>query len=107
MSRHAPAAGVAIGLCIAMLGCKQPDQDLVSRGRRVYMTTCTNCHNSDPHKPGNVGPEIAGSSRDLVRARVLRGEYPPGYPPKRSTKLMIPSPHLEPDVDALTEFLNQ
>ena len=32
---------------------------------------------------GSVGPAVAGASRELIEAKVLRGEYPPGYTPKR------------------------
>jgi mono/diheme cytochrome c family protein len=103
---RAALAGIAAVL-VGSAGCKKADQGLVARGRRVYMTTCTACHNPDPHKDGNVGPAIAGSPLALVRARVVKAGYPRGYYPKRGTKLMIALPHLEPDVEALYEFLNQ
>jgi mono/diheme cytochrome c family protein len=102
----AALAGLAAVL-VTSVGCKKPDQGLAARGRRVYMTTCTSCHNPDPHRDGNVGPAVAASALALVRARVVKAEYPRGYYPKRSTKLMIALPHLEPDIEALYEFLNQ
>jgi len=84
-----------------------PSRDaLIERGRRVYMINCIACHARDPNVDGGLGPAIAGSSRALVEARVLRAEYPPGYTPKRDTRLMIPLPHLAPDIDALTAFLD-
>ena len=82
------------------------DQDVYTRGKAVYQTNCTACHNGDPKKPGAVGPELAGSSRELIEARVLRAEYPPGYKPKRQTHLMVPLPQLKPEIDALAEYLN-
>jgi mono/diheme cytochrome c family protein len=84
----------------------EADPPLVQRGRAVYQSTCAACHNPDPHKPGSVGPEIWGSSRELIEARVMRTEYPPGYTPKRSTKLMTSFPQLKDDLGALTAFLN-
>ena len=75
------------------------------RGRRIYQVQCTTCHNPNPALPGAVGPEIAGSSRELLEPRILRGEYPTGYKPKRSSKLMAPMPGLAKDLDALAAFL--
>ncbi len=75
------------------------------RGRQIYMSTCTACHNPDPTKVGSLGPEIAGTSRELVEAKVLRNEYPEGYRPKRETRVMVPLKHLEPEIDALVAFL--
>jgi mono/diheme cytochrome c family protein len=80
---------------------------LVQRGRTVYQTNCVACHASDPSRPGPVGPEIAGSSLELLRARVLTKDYPPGYKPKRPTQVMPPLPHLEKEIPALHAFLNQ
>ncbi len=81
-------------------------QDLVARGKVVYVTNCSACHNPDPKKAGNLGPEIYGSTRELLEARVLRVEYPHGYTPKRTTKLMVALPQLKNDIDALAAFLN-
>ena len=75
------------------------------RGLRVYRVNCTACHNVDPAVDGSVGPAIKGSSRELIEARVLRAEYPPGYTPKRDSKLMPAQPHLAKDIDALAAFL--
>lgn len=83
-----------------------PKAALVARGRAVYASNCTACHNPDPRKPGNVGPEVFGSSRELVEARVLRAEYPPGYKPRRETHVMPALPQMKGDVDALAAFLN-
>lgn len=77
----------------------------VTRGRKVYLNNCTACHARDPALPGPVGPPVAGSSLELLRAKVLRNEYPPGHVPLRETNNMIPLPHLEPELDALAAFL--
>jgi len=75
------------------------------QGKAVYNTLCIACHNPDPALVGAIGPAVRGASRELLEARVLRGEYPPGYNPKRTTKLMPPMVHLANDIDHLTEFL--
>lgn len=84
-----------------------PAEALAERGRRVYVANCIACHNQDPAREGGLGPAVAGSSRALLEARVLRAEYPPGYEPKRDTRVMIALPHLEGELDALHAFLAQ
>ena len=86
---------------------KPSTEDLVTRGKRVYNVNCIACHRRDPNLDGGLGPAIAGSSIELLRARVLEGTYPPGYKPKRDTRLMIPLPHLAPDIPALAAYLAQ
>jgi mono/diheme cytochrome c family protein len=80
---------------------------LAARGKAVYGQVCIACHALDPTAPGAIGPPVAGSSLELLRAKVLHGEYPPGYAPKRDTRNMIPLPHLEPDLPALEAYLAQ
>jgi mono/diheme cytochrome c family protein len=77
------------------------------RGRRVYLNLCTACHNADPARPGSIGPEIAGSPRVLLEGKLLKGIYPPGYTPKRTTQAMPRFENLAPYVDALAAFLAQ
>jgi mono/diheme cytochrome c family protein len=78
---------------------------LAKRGAQLYQGNCTACHALDPTQAGPVGPPIAGSPLELLQAKVLRNEYPPGYAPKRETKAMIPLPHLEPELPAIAAFL--
>ena len=79
---------------------------LAQKGRTSYVANCIACHHpSDPSKPGSIGPEITGSSRELLRARLVDATYPPGYKPKRTTTQMPKLPHLAGDIDALVEFL--
>jgi mono/diheme cytochrome c family protein len=96
-------------LLLALLGCGKTAQDdgLVARGRSVYMTNCITCHHTDPARDGNVGPGLKGSSLELLQYRVLQIQYPPGYKPKRPTRLMPALPHLKDDIPALHAFLNQ
>lgn len=102
---------VWIGLSLFLTGCHSqvdttPVAPSVERGKTVYQTYCIACHSSDPHKPGSVGPEIFGSSYELLEARVLRGEYPQGHTPKRTTHSMPPIPQLKNDLQSLKLFLN-
>jgi mono/diheme cytochrome c family protein len=76
-----------------------------AKGKQIYMTTCIACHNADPSKPGAIGPEVKGSSKALISARVLTATYPKGYKAKRPTKMMPPMPHLKANIDDLAAFL--
>lgn len=75
------------------------------RGRQVFLSQCVSCHGPDPAQAGPIGPAIQGSSRALLEAKVLSGTYPPGYAPKRPTRVMLPLPALAPDVPALADYL--
>lgn len=80
-------------------------EDLALEGRQVYLSSCIACHNADPAKEGALGPSVAGASLELVVARVLRGEYPDGYVPKRDSAAMVAMPFLEKQIPALAAFL--
>ena len=75
------------------------------RGKQVYQSVCIACHAYDPTQDGAAGPALAGSSLELLEAKVLRNEYPPGYTPKRATGNMVPLPHLEKDLPSLAAYL--
>jgi mono/diheme cytochrome c family protein len=108
--------GVFIGslVFLTLCACKDnkqtniinPNEELLKRGKLIYLTRCTVCHNNDPKIPGSVGPEIYGSSKDLIEHRVLTAKYPDNYKPKRNSKLMPPMPDLKNDIEALHYFLN-
>ena len=92
---------------IALAGCsEQPKLSAQGeRGRQIYQAQCIACHNPDPAKAGPIGPDVRGSSEALLRAKVLGGSYPPGYAPKRATKVMQSMPQLANDIPALAEYL--
>jgi mono/diheme cytochrome c family protein len=71
----------------------------------VFLAQCATCHGPDPAQAGPIGPAVKGSSRELLEAKVLRGAYPPGYVPKRPTKVMPPLPALADDVGPLADYL--
>lgn len=95
-------------LCIGVSACSEggaPADDAVARGRRVYLTNCTACHNADPTLEGSVGPVVAGASQELLEARILHGNYPPGYTPKNPGAAMPQLPHLAPAIPDLAAYL--
>lgn len=106
-SRRTRILGVlCCGAALSWLACSPPEGETpVERGARIYRSNCVICHNTDPRLDGTVGPAVAGSSRALVEARVLRASYPEGYAPKRDTKLMPAVPSLAREIDALAAYL--
>ena len=77
-------------------------------GKKIYALICVSCHDPDPNLDrvgGTFGPPLAGSSRELLRLRVLGTEYPEGYEPKRDTSLMTPFPLNTAQISYLFAFL--
>lgn len=101
------------GLILAFTGCEKKSDAPVAKtgdgdpkhGRAVYLSNCAACHNTDPSRDGSIGPAIKGSPKELIEARVLRAGYPPGYTPKRNTKMMPAQPDLQPALPDLAAFL--
>ncbi len=93
-----------VTLFVIAAGCGGGD-DPAERGRKVYAANCTACHNPDPRRDGVLGPATAGSSRELLEARILRAAYPDGYAPRRETQQMAALPYLAPEIDALAAYL--
>jgi mono/diheme cytochrome c family protein len=69
------------------------------------MSVCIACHNANPTLAGSVGPDIADSSLELVTSRVMSVAYPPGYKPKRQSKLMVPFPQYQKEIPAIHAYL--
>ncbi len=80
-------------------------EELAAAGRSVYNANCIACHNVDPTQDGALGPAVAGSSLELLEARVVHGDYPEGYEPKRASRVMVALPHLEPRLPELAAYL--
>ena len=78
----------------------------VEEGKRLYATHCTACHAANPKVDGAIGPANWGASLELLEAKVLRGDYPPGYTPKRPTKVMAVLPFLKDQIPNLHAYLN-
>jgi len=104
-----PRSGLlALAAALGLAACgdsSKPADPLAERGRQVYLSQCTQCHATDPAQAGPVGPAVKGASKALLAAKVLHGAYPPGYTPKRPTKVMPATPALAPDIDALAAYL--
>ena len=75
------------------------------KGQQIWLGQCVACHNPDPGKDGPIGPAVKGASKDLLEARVVHATYPPGYKPKRETKVMPPRPDLVASIPDLAAFL--
>lgn len=109
-------AFAAVACAMLATGCtkKSPEvpmaemtaEQLSQRGKSIYMSNCIACHNVDPAKDGSVGPAVAGASKALIEARVMRAEYPADYKPKRDTKTMVAMPHLEKEIASLSAYLS-
>jgi len=100
--------GLAL-IAIAAMACagesEESSDPAVAQGEKIYRNICVVCHNADPNQPGSVGPANASASRELLEAKLLRGEYPAGYTPKRSTTQMPRFEFLEPNLDDIAAFL--
>ncbi len=84
---------------------ENPQLLLIEQGRKTYIAHCISCHNINPRVDGAIGPAVVGSSLELLSAKVLAGEYPTGYKPRRETKAMAPLPMLRDQITALHAFL--
>jgi mono/diheme cytochrome c family protein len=97
-------------LCLA---CSQGESGGASqatpaqRGKQIYANVCVACHNADPSQPGSLGPPLAGASQALLEAKILRGQYPPGYTPSRPGQTMPRFEHLKDQIGDLAAYLEQ
>jgi mono/diheme cytochrome c family protein len=98
--------GMAALSLLSACGKREDTRTAAQKGRTLYSLHCVACHNPNPAKDGPLGPAVQGSSLDLLIARVLQGDYPPGYAPKRPTRIMQKLPMREEDVQALHAYLN-
>ena len=96
-------------IAIAQIACSGESDEsgdpTVARGELIYRNVCTVCHNADPSLDGAIGPAIGSASRELLEAKLLRGEYPSGHTPKRATQQMPRFEYLEPNLGELAAFL--
>ena len=91
------------------MACNKKDANAdpkIAHGQVLFAANCISCHNMNTSMDGTLGPALKGSSLELIQARVLRAEYPPGYPPKRTTHIMPKLPLTEENIKDLHAFLN-
>ena len=83
-----------------------PDLD---RGRKIWISTCNQCHNKDPNIKGAIGPEVVDAPLEVMLSKVKTGKYPdplpPGFVPKRKTSAMRPLPQYEKDVPSIWAYV--
>jgi mono/diheme cytochrome c family protein len=100
-------------LAALLLACSQEaapgaaTASAAQRGQQIYGNVCIACHAADPAQPGSLGPPLAGASQALLEAKLLRGEYPPGYTPSRPGQTMPRFEHLRDHIPELAAFLQQ
>ncbi len=106
---EAAARFVAVVALVATSACSGDSDSsadpAVARGETIYRNICVVCHNADPNEQGTMGPAIARATRDVLEAKVLRGEYPAGYTPARETHQMPQFEYLEPNLDDIEAFI--
>ena len=78
-----------------------------AKGKAIYYLNCIACHNLDPKKQGSIGPQIYGSSKELLSKKILFGKYPKNYKPKISGRAMPIMPDLEREIINIHAFLNE
>ncbi len=103
-------AGRFAALASAALACGGGDEgagldEVAARGKTVYENVCTACHNRDPREGGALGPAVAGASQELLEAKVLRAEYPPGYTPKLPSSTMPKYEYLAGSLGDIAAYL--
>ncbi len=101
---------ISVAVLVALAACAESGESALSplaqQGERVYQNVCITCHHGDPTQDGALGPAIAGSSAELLDARVIRGVYPPGYTPKRPGDGVMPRfEYLAEQIPALAAYL--
>ena len=74
-------------------------------GEKVFKANCAVCHGAKGQ--GASGPQNNDASLELLKAKVLTGAYPPGYKPKRTTRIMTRFPHLKDKIQAIHQYLQE
>lgn len=93
-------------LLISNIALSQVNLD---KGKRIWLTTCIQCHNRDPNIKGSIGPEVVDAPLEIMTAKVMTGKYPDvlpaGFVPKRKTKAMRPLPQFKNDIPSIHAYV--
>lgn len=96
---------IILFICCIMISFLMASLSEASEGKTLYITRCASCHNVNPTKPGSIGPDIAGSSLELITLKTQKREYPKDYKPKRKTRIMPKIPLSDVQLKSLYEYL--
>ncbi len=104
---------ILFSLFFLLVSCNKKTDDITTlavsesylKGEAIYKGICVACHNRDPHKPGNLGPDVAGSNLALIRSMIMTGDPPIGVDSKWPDMKMVPLPHLESQIPHIYEYL--
>jgi mono/diheme cytochrome c family protein len=112
MKANALRVHTLAAIALFALACTPADDHQLSpiarEGEKIYQNACIACHNGNPNLDGALGPANAGASTELLAAKVLRGEYPPGYAPKRPGSATMPRfEYLADKIPALAAYLGE
>jgi mono/diheme cytochrome c family protein len=81
----------------------------IQKGKEIYLSTCTKCHNKDPNVKGPIGPELVDAPVEIMAHKVEKGRYPEvlpaGFVPKRKTNQMIKQPQHLKDVPSIHAYI--
>lgn len=81
----------------------------INKGKRIWLSTCIQCHNRDPNMKGSLGPEVVDAPLSVMTAKVMTGKYPDplpaGFVPKRKTKAMRPLPKFQNDIPSIHAYV--
>jgi mono/diheme cytochrome c family protein len=106
MNRLSRGALLALLLFLNLqIASANPNQALIEKGKRLYLSNCIQCHNRDPNIKGSLGPELVDAPYVVMYSKVMTGVYPEklpaGFVPKRKSKAMRKIPKLEKDIPAI------
>lgn len=108
---HAALRPALAAAALAAAACSSGDEPAgdaaAARGKVLFHNVCVACHNTDPTQDGSLGPAIAGASLPLLEAKVLRGEYPAGYTPRRAGAVMPRYEYVAEGIPDLAAYLAQ
>lgn len=100
--------GAFIGSLISTQAFALDDSSL-NKGKRIYLSSCIQCHNRDPNLKGSIGPEVVDAPLEVMTAKIMTGVYPEvlpaGFVPKRKTKAMRKIPQLKNDIPSIYAWI--
>lgn len=81
----------------------------LEKGRRLYLSTCLQCHNRNPNLKGSLGPELVDAPLEVMVSKITTGKYPEklpaGFIPKRKTTMMRKLLVAEKDIPSIHAWI--